>query len=180
MITSSPSLSLSAKLRSCFPQFLSGGKQTHTQKIKSDSSSSLFLSYRDSERQAASPKTSSHTATLSWHCTGESSAGSRAGPRSLHPSSNNTRPQRDEEERIEGVEWSGGKSAAVRSACRCWSSPLAAAAVEASAAVMRSEEEGGRGKVSWRQAREEGADDVRKIHTLSQNTPIQQYFPHGH
>lgn len=180
MITSSPSLSLS--LPSCVhvSHNSSQAANKHTHKKKSDSSSSLFLSYRDSERQAASPKTSSHTATLSWHCTGESCAGSRAGPRSLHPSSNNTRPQRDEEERTEGVEWSGGKSAAVRSACRCWSSPLAAAAVEASAAVMRSEEEGGRGKVSWRQAREEGADDVRKIHTLSQNTPIQQYFPHGH
>lgn len=38
--------------------------------------------------------------------------------------------------------WSGGKSTAVRSVCRCRSSLLAAAAEEASAAVMGSEERG--------------------------------------
>lgn len=44
-----------------------------------------------------------------------------------------------------GEGWSGGKGAAVRSACQCRSSLLAAAAVEASAAVTGSEERG-RGK----------------------------------
>lgn len=41
-----------------------------------------------------------------------------------------------------GERWSGGKSTAVRSVCQCRSSLLAAAAEEASAAVMGSEERG--------------------------------------
>lgn len=101
MITSSLSLLVSTKLHSFHPQFLSGSKQTqHTKKKWLVLVSLLKLLWLRTWSET-SPKTSSHAATLSWHCTG----GELCRPCSLHPSSNNTRPQRDEEERTEG--WRG-------------------------------------------------------------------------
>lgn len=76
--------------------------------------------------------------------------------------------------------WSGGKSTAVRSVCRCRSSLLAAAAEEASAAVMGSEERG-KGERWAGDRRGRGRKVLMMcVNTLTrcQNTPIQQYFLH--
>ena len=176
MITSSPSLSLH-HAAFMFPT-IPLRRQANTHK-KSDSSSSLFLSYCDSGRQAASPKTSSHTATLSWHCTGESSAGSGAGP------DHSTPPLIILV--LRGMKRSGQKG---------WSGVEVRAQPPdrpAGAGVPLSLQLQWKPLPQWWGARrKEGGERwaggkrggrcrwCAQIHTLSQNTPIQQYFPHGH